>query len=483
MTVSLRPLIALWMVSAALLALHPLAGVVPLLYSIWAYPSAYREAMTRIQNADSIGRYGLGLGLLLFVGGWLLYPPVPQDDLLRDIASHAYGYSHRAMFPHTSLPTFNLYPGFDYTLGAIAQRWGEPVALQAVLITLWLLAIGVVVGLARRNGGKFDSGTAVLLCLLFASIFSFRLFLGRPEMFCTLWGAAALLCRGPKSLIAWVLAGLALSGSYSLFPVYLAFGLLLPTTWSRRIVIGLVLLVFHFSFWSWHAGGLVPFLQSVASIPVWSAARLIGVAETKSIWPLMLAVPLLPLVLLGLVGGTKLPRTEGILLAVIAGYFFLPDMARYGGTIALLCFIAALPLAPAISALIQKHVAAALLVLLLPAITANHIIGDAAKLNALPHFKFPEKSVVLTAFDTATFATPFFNPGRAQVVPAMEVGATDKPYQELVASLGKGKLSCEKLEPLDITHVVENSLHEVPSCLKLVGVQSGWRKWEVVRGH
>jgi hypothetical protein len=483
MPVSLRPLLLLWMFSAALLALHPFAGAVPLLVSIWRYPGAYKEAMQRVQSADSVGRYGLALGLLVFAAGWLMHPPAPQDDLLRNIPSYAYGFSHTAMFPHTSLPSFNLYPGFDHVLGVLAQRWGESITLQLALVTLWLLAIALVVALARRNGGKLDAGTAVLLCLLLSSMFSFRLLLGRPEMFCTVWGGAALLCRGPKALAAWCVAGLALSSSYSLFPVYLVFGLLLPTTWTRRIVCVSVLLAFHLAFWSWHAGSLLAFVQSVAAIPAWSAARLMGVSETKSIWPFMLTVPMLPLALLAFAGGQKLPRTEGLLLALVGGYFFLPDMVRYGGTIALLFFIAALPLAPAISALVKQHAGAAVFVLLLPAITAHQVLKDTTSLGALPHFQLPAKSVVLTSFDPATFAMPFFNPGRVQVVPAMEVGATDKPYQAAAAALSRGKLSCDQLEPLDITHVVERSQKTVLPCLKLTGLQGDWRMWEVVRGR
>lgn len=483
MPVSLRPLLILWMLSAALLAVHPLAGAIPLVLSFWAYPGAYKEALLRVQSADSVGKYGLALGLVVFAFGWLMHPPAAQDDLLRDIASHAYGFSHNAMFPFSSLPSFNLYPGFDHALGMLAQHWGEPIALQIVLVTIWLLAIALVAGLTLRNGRKLDAGAAVLVCLLLSSMFSFRLFLGRPEMFCTLWGAAALLCRGPKSLVAWCLAGAALSSGYSLFPVYLAFGLLLPTTWTRRVVSVLALLVFHFSFWTWHAGGLLPFLQSVAAIPAWSAARLMGVAETKSIWPLMLAIPMLPLALAALAGGSKLPRAEAIPLALVTGYFFLPDMARYGGTVALLFFVAALPLAPAISDLVKKHVGAAIFVLLLPAMTAHHVIESATGLGELPHFQLPAKSVVLTAFDAATFATPFFNPGRAQVVPAMEVGATSKPYQTAVAALSRGKLTCAQLQPLAITHVVERSQRTVLPCLKLTGVQRDWRLWEVVRGQ
>lgn len=483
MPVSIRPLLILWMLSAVLLALHPLAGAIPLLISVWVYPSAYREALQQVQTADSLGKYALGLGLLVFVAGWLMHPPAAQDDLLRDIASHAYGYSHNAMFPHSSLPKFNLYPSFDHALGVLARRWGEPIALQMVLATIWVLALALIAGLVRRDGGKFDAGAAVLVCLLISSTFSFRLFLGRPEMFCTLWGASALLCRGPKSLLAWCLAGAALSTGYSLFPVYLAFGLLLPLSWPRRITCLLALLSFHFAFWTWHAGGLLPFVQSLAAIPVWSAARLIGVAETKSIWPLMLASPLLPLALAALVGGTKLPRREAICLGLVTGYFFLPDMARYGGTIALLLFIAALPLAPIITDLARKHVGSALFVLLLPTVTVHHVLQSSASLDDLPHFQLPTKSVVLTAFDQATYATPFFNPGRAQVVPAMEVGATSKPYQEAVAALGAGKLTCELLQPLTITHVVERSQRVVLPCLKLTGVQRDWRMWEVVYGQ
>lgn len=479
MNKSLRPLLVIWMCSAVLLLMHPLAGVLLLVTSAFWLRHQYAEAGWRITASNTLGSHGLGVGLLVFVAFWLMQPPAPADDLLRHIPAYAYGYSHTAMYPHSSLPAFNLYPLFDLVLGVMSKAWGQYLTLQLVLAAAWASALLLAVRLVAHVNGRLTAGGALLLCLLFASTLSERLFLGRPEVFCALWGVSTLLCTTRWSVAAWLAGGLALSGCYWLFPVYLAFVLVLPVRWSTRFAVGAGLLAVHMGFWTWHAGSLSTYLQTLALIPVWTANRLMPVLETTSIWQSFTKPAMLLLALLALTGMSGLKRSVRISLCVLGALFLLTNMARYSAVLALLFFIAALPLAPAISVFVSKHVGAAVFVLLLPILVAGVAREKVTTLTELPHFTLPAGAKVLTAFDQATFAVPFFNPGRASVVPAMEVGATDKPYQAAAVALSRGKLTCEQLEPLALTHVVEHSLQTVPPCLRLIGVQRDWRMWEV----
>jgi len=479
----LRPVLILWMLSAALFAVHPAAGGLLLMASVFKYPHLYREAGHRVQSSESLGTYGLAIALLVFAVQWLMLPPAPSDDLLRHIPAHAYGYVHSAIFPHSSLPAYSLYPAFEHGVGALAQAWGPLVTVQVVMAAAWLSAVLLVVGLARQAGAGLSAGTSVLICLLFATALSERLFLGRPEVFGVLWGVAALLCRGRIALLTWVLGGVLLSSSYWLFPLYLVFVLLLPHSWKARIAAGAVLLGYHFAFWTWNAGGLATYLQVLGMIPVWTNARLLTVLETQSIWQMFARPSMVILTALGLTGLVRMEPRRRLMLVTVGIAFLMTNMVRYAAVLALLLFVAALPLVEDLNAFVRRHLAAALVVLLLPLLSVGVVRQAAPTFGQLPHFTLPAGAKVLTAFDTATFALPFFNPGRVQIIPAMEIGATEKPYQQASRNLYFGNLTCKDLEGLNLTHVVERTQQSIPQCLKLTKVQGEWRLWEVAHGQ
>jgi len=480
---TLRPLLVLWLLSAALFAIQPVGSALLLMVSVLKYPQLYREVGHRVQTSDSIGRYGLAMGLLVFVLHWLMMPPAPADDLLRHIPAQAYGFVPSSIFPHSSLPSYSLYPAFEHGVGALAQAWGPLVTVQVVMAAAWLSAILLVIGLVRQSGAGISAGTSVLVCLLFSTALSERLFLGRPEVFGVLWGCSALLCQRRASVLAWIVGGVLFASSYWLFPLYLVCVLLLPQSWKVRITAGAVLLTYHLAFWSWNAGELLTYIHALELIPVWTKARLMTVLETQSIWLMFVRPPMVLLTALGLTGLMRMePRQRAMLLAV-GGAVLLTNMVRYAAVLALLLFFAALPLVPALNAFVRKHLAAALVVLVLPVLTVGVVRQAAPTLDQLPRFELSVGAKVLTAFDSATFALPFFNPGKVQIIPAMEVGATELPYQQASYNLNAGKLTCKDLEGLDVSHVVERTQRNIPECLKLAKVQGEWRLWEVANGH
>lgn len=483
MTSSLRPLLFLWTVSAVLFSFSPAMGLALLGFSAWKFSDGYREAGNRIQFSDALGTYGLGLGLFVFVMYWLMLLPAPSDDLLRHIPSAAYGYSPVAIYPHSSFPNVNLYPAFDFAVGVLSQACGPVVAIQLVMATAWILAFLLVWGLVRNSGATLSAGASVLICLLFTTSLSSRLFLGRPEIFGVLWAISTLLCRRHWSLALWVVGGAVFSTCYWLFPLYLVAVALLPFNRKTQAFVGLVLGLFHVAFWSWHVGGFSQYVDIIRLIPVWSQARVIDVMETGSIWQMFAQPSTLVLTLLGLAGLTKLPKEKRLALCVVGGAVLMTNMVRYAAVFALLMFIAALPLVPVLNELIRKHFIPALLVVLLPTMAAGEAKHSAILFSQLPAFTVPAGATVLTGFNTATYALPFFNPGTVKVVPAMELGATEMPYQLAVKAVNAGKLTCAHIAGLTITHVVENSQRTMPSCLKLTGVQGQWRLWEVRHGQ
>jgi hypothetical protein len=480
---SLRPVLLLWTLGAALLAVQPLAGLLLLAASVIKYPESCREAGRKVQTSDSLGTYGLAMGLFVFAVQWLMQPPAPSDDLLRHIPAYAYDYLPRAIYPHAAIPAFSLYPAFEHALGLLAPHWSAFAIAQFVLALAWATAIALALALARRAGVGLGAGTSLLVCLLFSSALAERLFLGRPEVFAALWGVSALLCGGPRALAAWVLGGALLSSSYWLFPLYLPFVLLLPLGWRARSTAALVLGAYHLGFWTWHAGSLGAYVDALRLIPAWTKGRLMPVLETGSIWQAFARPPLLLLTLLGLTGLSRLERRARIALCVVGAAVLLTNMVRYAAVLALLGFVAALPLVPALNAFARKHLAAAFLALMLPMLTVGVARQAAPTFGELPRFTLPAGAQVLTAFNSATYAVPFFNPGKVQVIPAMELGAEDLPYQKAVQALNHGRLTCEQLQPLTITHVVEHSQTSMPGCLRLVAVQGDWRLWEVSNGR
>jgi len=481
MTTSLRPLLIYWTVAAGLSLISPAIGLILLLVSIPLFPKLYTETAHQLKNSPSIGPYSLITGVFVFIFFWLMDVPMPSDDLLRHVPSFAYGYDHRAIFPYSSLPTFNLYPLFEHILGTIAQYWSVTVSIQLTMFSAWFAAMLVATGLARKYGGGFNAGTVVILSLVFSSPLAGRLFLGRPEVFCAIWGFSALLCKRPRTIVLWSLGGLGLSASYWLFPLYAVFAALLKIQWRSRFLITVGLGLFHLIFWSWNAGGFEAYIHAVGQLSTWTAARLAPIGETSSIWKIFLQPQVLLLALMAGVGFTYIERTERTILLALFALFTVPNMVRYSTVLVYLLAIMALPIAPRLSAFAKKHIQATILVLLLPLLAASMAFSTVGHKRFLPQFKLPTGSVVLTAFDEATFALPFFNPGTVQVVPAMELGASDLPYQTAAVALSNGKLECSQLTNLKLTHVVEHSQEKVLPCLRLVAIQGKWRLWAV--GH
>ena len=96
----------------------------------------------------------------------------------------------------------------------------------------------------------------------------------------------------------------------------------------------------------------------------------------------------------------------------------------------------------------------------------------------------PKGSKVLATFNGLNYYVPFFNNENIQIVPSMEIGATDKNVQIIISDIQqKGKLDCKKLNGYDFDYLVERSLIEVPNCLTLVSVNKEFRLWKIQKSN
>lgn len=473
-------LLALVAVMGAALV-HPAAAWLGL--GLLPYYRIAGQVLTRALYENSLA---LPLGYLVALGGALAFrTATPTDDLLRHVVSHAYGYSHQAMYPLSTLPSYNLYPLFDHFMGYLASKGLEPLqVVRLAQLSAWGLCLNwawrVIAGELRDSDPDRYLKQALLLGLLFATPVSVRLVLARPEIFVMVWAAYALLVRTPAQLAGWLVAGLLACGSYWMAFLAFPFVLLLQRPLKTKIAAGAGLTLAHFAFWNWYSQGA--YFETLAQVPQWNANRLIAVSENASAFTLLLLPAFTALACAAVAGvqvspqGWRHPRVRltGLL---IGAYALLLGMVRYVSAyvFALLPFAAralrdvALPTSPILRTFL----------LLAPFYLALFTGSQAQPLEALPRFALPPHSRVLTTFGVATFAVPFSSATPVEVLPAMEIGASTQAVQRTVSALGRGDAQCAVWKQLGVTHVVERSLRVLPDCATLRALQGEWRLWEV----
>lgn len=413
------------------------------------------------------------LGALALLVG--VHPQLPTDDALRHVVSYAWGYSHTAMYPQSSLTEFNQYPLFDHVVGAASQAIGTFATLKlmqvlALLGSSWALYRAFSRYLLDSAARPLDA-TLLTLLVLSAGVLE-RALLARPEVFVMAW-AVAWLGANEKTPLRWqvvlLLTGFALSTSYWL--AWISWPLIWMAPFSARRRLGSLALLglFHAAFWHFQTNGA--YWQVFQLLTTWNANRLVSIQETKSTG-LLLARPAV-LALLGLAAGGFVLRPKGWGPGAVALLPYLAlNMLRYVGSM-LAC------LTPLIAAGWQR--------LALP-VGARMVLGPVLLFLAAqgfeyeeaPDFKVPAGAVVLTSMSQATFAIPMANPGTVSTLPAMEVGASSQRVQAQVAALQKSTLNCSEVHALGVTHVVEKSWRGEPSpCLSLVRTKGAWRLWAV----
>jgi len=423
------------------------------------------------------GAGGAVLAVLVLIGFCFITPPGAPDDVLRDIASASYGFDYHRMYPQADIQRYNAYLGFDHLLAAIRAVAGPTGALHVIQALCVAAFITLFVLMGRRVSSSLRPEHYALIGLAFATPLSARIFLARPEVILTVWGLFAAVTTKRWHIVLWVAAGAVLTTGYWLAALYFPFALLLGTRYRTRVALGLLLVGWSFVFW--HVASHGTYVESLDLLSSWPRNRVAVVSETGSFLVLLLNPYILALLLLAGVScsGRRLGARDYEVLLLI-GYFCLSGMVRYAavwtGLLLMLVF-------PMLETRRVQNLWLRAGLLFFPFYCAAASFGSAVPFSQLPAFTYPENAYVLTGFSTATFATPFFNPGRVSVAPSMELGANTRAVQTLASNLSKGTLDCNKLLTEPFTHVVEDRLHTVPSCLRLLAVQGAWRQWQVVR--
>lgn len=455
-------------------------GAIPILLLVWANHERFLGTAESLLERN--GWLLLGIPLSVLFAKLLMSPPTAIDDLLRHIASAYWPGGYGDMYAYSALPPVDLYPGFDALVAALTIGLGPAPAMWIMqgLALVGFLSV-LVLGAGRLLGSHPLKGPFALAALvLILPVMEGRLYLARPEIFLTIWAMAALLPRGRVGVLVWACSGVVLGSGYWLAALYFPAVLLLPISRSGRIAVFAFLAVTWTAMWHYLADG--DLVRAIAWTFEQVGNRIDGiqVSENMSIVNLMLH-PLALALTLGAVWVFSARRDfADSRLIVLAGYFALSNQTRYGGIIIPLLALYVL------SGLRGLHVSCpARLRCSMVALASCAFSLYASSVPAfatLPRFQLPAGSTVLTAFNEATYSTPFFNPGRVRVSPAFEIGALEPAVQRIVKDLAEGNLDCDRLQGYRFTHVIEKSLSgQTPSCLTLEASQRNWRLWRVIR--
>lgn len=440
--------------------------------------TAHQSAITarRDQIIQIMALLMLGIYPILFI----VTPVVPSDDLLRHVVSSAWNYSHREMFPMSTLPDYNLYPLFDYVASLFGASM-DPFAaakLLAVLCstTVLVTAYGVCLHWARLSGARREDALLIALLLIAAQAYE-RSMLGRPESWGLAWAlwATTLSAESRIRQVVVLIAGAALSMSYWLAPLLFPLVLLSTLPRARKVQFFIGLVLFHMLFWAaWTKGDV---FRWPAMVSGWNASRPFPVKETLSsvfiLWR-MESLPLWILAILGLISSKSFWTNW----AMHAGYM-MTNIIRIG-PLAFGCL-----LRPCLQGLAWIKLPSTAVVVLCLGVWATHLTTMYNRLledPSLPHFALPKGSRVLTPFNGSTFSMVAANPGRVEVFPPMEVGAAAPIIAKLTYSLwhdNRGPLNCREIWEAGITHIVEKDRKGVPACLKLASTEGKWRLWTV----
>ncbi len=451
-------------------------AVLPLLLVVLTNPAHWARFLE-----ECLARFPV----LWFVGPLLVIParlilvdPMPPDDLLRYVAQSAWVGGYQDMYFEVSLPSFEQYPAFDGLMDRLAPVLGLTGTVRLTIGIAWVAFITVFYKVVwkRLQSTSHQIIWACLALLLAISVMSFRLTLGRPEIFLSIWALAAAGIASTLGAGIWAICGVALGMSYWLSPLYFVFVILLPVSWRVRGLYFVAMSLAWIAGWMALTGDVR--LEAVRWMFQSLSSRHPGlpIGENQSIISAM-GAPLFVILVFVIIQLRHAAGTDWRFLA-LAGFFALSNQIRYFPLVVCLLIVYAIrPVSLAFSTYLRAP-ALIWVVLLLACTTVT--TGLPAR-SGLPKFALPDGSRVFTLFGEATYATLFFNAGRVRVTPGFEVGSASQLVQTMNAQLrNEGRLQCDELQRIAATHVVEATLRGVPpNCLKLEAVQGPWRLWLV----
>lgn len=458
---------------------NALLGIGTLAVLIYGYRSALAQ-----HASEYLEKYQILIALLLpalvFMAIASQIQPMASDDLLRDlIIGQHYNYDYSKLYPISQLPKFSMWWGFDHFLAWIQNYLSANVAmwlLQAILyISMTLIVAKASMSILSERADKvYWTGIAVAITI-YMSVG--RIALARPEIILAVWLLTAVLLRSNRSIAVWTIGGITLCSTYWLAFLYFPVAILINTSWQKKIAIVSVLVIAHLAFWLGMFGA--DYIQALAWLPQVLANQITIVGENAGFEVLIGNPLILSLIALIAIGLFRNPTHQSWGCAALLCYFISSNQVRYIGTIAPLMVLLVLQLwkhkLPTLNAA-GMTIAACLCFFL-----QIESVQSVPSLKNAPNFTLPPTARVMTAYDLATYAIPYNNPG-IQIEPSYAFGAAPKPLQQLALDIGgKGEQpSCAVLIENRFTHVVEQTMNDrIPTCLELVAVNKKWRLWHV----
>ncbi len=460
-----------------LVNLNPLLGIATLAFLMFGYWPLYKE-----QGATAFNRYewwfALFIPLAIFAGMAIWIRPIASDDLLRDIiVGHYYNFDYSALYPISSIPVVNMWYGFDHALAWLCQYLPKLWVMWTVQSIAFASMVVVVALIAKRLLKDYpDQAFWVGIVVTSAIALSeFRLFLGRPEIFLSIWAVAALLVRSNREAVLWVLVGLLMTTCYWLAFLYFVAAAMFLTSRRTRLIAFSILMIWHSTFWFGMYGA--EYWKAFTWLYHVLNNQVAEVGENLSL-VIYLKQPIFVIAAALCLYGLRISNSPRLLPLVAVMIFFIgSNQVRYIGVIGPLMILLALNLwlhrLPRLTNSIKVTASASCVAVM--CFSASHI----ASVDDSPKFQLPEHARVLTAFSHATYAVPFFSPG-VQAEPSFAIGAAPKDVQTLSFNIAQGKeVDCEILHKHGFTHVVEKTMVAVPECMALISVHKEWRLWNV----
>lgn len=472
MKINYEPAILWPGLSIGLCAIHPL-----FLFAVFISIYKYREPWINQINLQlsTYKWWYFAFPVFAFALGYLNVRPFVLDDLMFHVVAYQFSYDFRSLYAHASpLPTFNSWIGFEMFAGKLHQLLGPEYSVRAIQ------AMGVVLFYAsfffalhkilKERADKWLWCTIIFaLCV---SPISYRVFSGRLDIFFVAWLMSAVFLRP----IIWLILGILIMPTYTLSVVYAPGALLLNTSWRNRIIYGVIHGASCIIFWYVYSSG--EWLNLPAMYSIWAKNRVLGISEILSsinILGNMYFVGLLLLLYCFLHKASFKLTAQAIPFLLLIAYFLLPNFIRY---IIILVPLVGLLCAIYVPRGLKLNPQWSLIVLIFASLISTKTVSSVPYEN-LPKFNIPTNAIVLTQFDEGIYSGILHNP-HVKFAPAMEIGANDQAIQTLIGNLrSKGTIDCQELKKFSFTHIQENRLRTIPSCLNLSQVDGNWRLWEI----
>lgn len=389
------------------------------------------------------------LTLSSIAAAFIIYPPIPRDDLLRHLTSYKHNYDLRSLYFDSYWPSFNPYIGFDYLAGLMHFLFGD---LSLSLIPFIVVTLASVSFFFYTRNFSDDIVRALSLIAFFYLVLPYIIG-ARPKC---LMISLFLLSVSTRSTLLSLIPGFISIPLYHAFWVYT-----LPLLIKSRYFI--LPLVCGITFW-WVYGGFEYFYFEKALLTIKDLRGEISISENKPLWSALF--PLFPLITLIFYRFKDKPSN---LLYII--YFSIPNQVRFLELLIPLILNYA-------SRITLPSMRRSLVLFLFPLVFIPY--ASTVQSEHVRDFYLLKDIPVSGRVFCGTMECSFFlayHRDDIKLNPPPEVGFMSEKGKKLLTLLLKGEVDCWYLKGID--YLIEKSLTKNAKCLTLVSIRGSYRVWRV----